>query len=87
MAVMRATLAVRPEDITLGHGAGQVTEGLPVEMCEPMGSETSVVLDLHGQLLRLRVPGMRKLAAGEGVPVTWALEGAHLFDPGSGRHL
>lgn len=83
----RVVLAVRPEHVTLGAHSGYVTNGLCVEMCEPMGSETSVTLDFHGQQLRLREPGLRKLAVGDRYPVTWTLAHAHLFDPETGRHL
>lgn len=85
----RAILAVRPEDISLGGASsgGITTKGMRLELCEPMGAETSVVLDYAGQPLRLRAPGMKSLNSATTHSANWDLTNAHLFDVATGRHL
>jgi len=83
----KAILAVRPEGLSVGAGEGFVTTDHAVELCEPMGSETYVVLNFNGEPVRLRAAGLVKLAAGSNQSITWDLSGAHLFDPASGKHL
>ncbi|WP_238475522.1 ABC transporter ATP-binding protein [Rhodophyticola sp. CCM32] len=85
----RATLAIRPENLSLAaEGAtGTVTGPHSLEFCEPIGSETSMVIDIAGTHVRMREPGLLKLATGSNHNVIWDLAAAHLFDPDSGRHL
>ncbi|WP_316861004.1 ABC transporter ATP-binding protein [uncultured Cohaesibacter sp.] len=83
-----AILAVRPEALRLGdHADGYVTRGHTVELCEPMGAETHIVLDFHGTPVRLRANGLVKLQPGELQSITWDLSCAHLFSIDDGRHL
>lgn len=84
----RAVLGVRPEFISLGASeAGIVTRGHTIEMCEPMGSETSVELSFEGHRLRLRVPGLHHFEPGSTHAITWDFSNAHLFDIDTGTHL
>ena len=79
-----ATLAIRPEFLALGAHGPVVTPDLPAISHEPLGAETSLVLDFHGAPLRLRVPGLHHVAPGARHAVTWDMAGAHLFDAGTG---
>ncbi len=84
----QAILGVRPEFISIGESeAGIVTRGHTIEMCEPMGSETSVELSFENQRLRLRVPGLHHLEPGSTQAITWDFSNAHLFDANTGVHL
>jgi len=84
----RATLAIRPEFLSFEtRDAEMVTDGHPVLLCEPTGSETFVVLDLDGTELRLRVPGLHHLEEGSLQRVGWTLSAAHLFDAATDRRL
>ncbi len=83
----KAILAVRPEGLSVGVGEGFVTTDHSVELCEPMGSETYVVLNFNGEPVRLRAAGLVKLAAGSTQSITWDFKGAHLFHPNTGQHL
>ncbi|CTQ51465.1 ABC transporter ATP-binding protein [Jannaschia donghaensis] len=82
-----ATLAIRPEFLTLGAQGDVVTRNLPAISHEPLGAETSIVLDFHGAPLRMRVPGLHHVAPGARHSVTWDMAGAHLFDAKTGAHL
>jgi multiple sugar transport system ATP-binding protein len=82
-----AILGVRPENLTLSDTGPIVTRGHGVGLCEPMGSETSVVLDFAGAALRMRVPGLAKLSQDSTQSVSWDMSGCHLFDPETGAHL
>ncbi|MFQ8429903.1 ABC transporter ATP-binding protein [Amaricoccus sp. W119] len=87
-APREAILGVRPEFLTIGATeAGIVTSGHVVELCEPMGSETSVELSFSDQSLRLRVPGLHHLETGGEQSITWDFSNAHLFDTDTGAHL
>jgi ABC-type sugar transport system ATPase subunit len=83
----RVILGVRPENLTLGDAGPIVTTNHSVGLCEPMGSETSIMLDFAGFALRMRAPRLVKLAAGSTQSVSWNMTGAHLFDPETGIHL
>ena len=83
----RAILGVRPENLTLGEMGHIVTRDHNVGLCEPMGSETSIVLDFGGSSLRMRAPGLVKLAHDSTQSVSWDLTGCHLFDAQTGAHL
>ena len=83
-----AVLGVRPEFLSIGASeAGVVTTGHLIELCEPMGSETSVELSFGDQRLRLRVPGLHHFEAGSRQSITWNFANAHLFDAETGAHL
>jgi multiple sugar transport system ATP-binding protein len=81
-----AVLALRPEFLLLGQGPS-VTPDLPVEMLEPMGAETLLVLTFNNRPLRLRVPGLHHAPPGHTRSVAWDMSGAHLFDAKTGDHL
>lgn len=77
------TLGVRPGDVVLGQG------GLPatVTLCEVLGEEVILDLDVAGQLLRAKSAGRRRIAEGEKVTVRIAPESLHVFDRASGARV
>ncbi len=81
------TMGLRPEHVrpALG-GEPAVAEGV-VELVEPLGAETLVLLRLGDALMTGRFPPEVKLRPGDRVPVSLALDHAHLFEDDSGRAL
>ena len=76
-------LGVRPSEVVL---AG---EGLPatVTLCEVLGDDVILDLDLGGQLLRAKSPTRKRIAEGERVVVHLDPERLHLFDAVTGARL
>jgi multiple sugar transport system ATP-binding protein len=72
-------VGVRPEHVTLA-ASNQETGSLEVRAVEPLGPETLVHLDAHGQPLVARVHGMPNLRRGDRVGVTLDRARLHLFD-------
>jgi len=82
------TVAIRPERLRLAEGGGEnVIAGLKLDLAEPTGSETFLVLDAAGQPLRLKVGGMADHRPGEALAVEWDPSAAMLFDPVGGARL
>jgi ABC-type sugar transport system ATPase subunit len=77
------TLGIRPSDVALGQ------EGLPatVTLCEVLGEDMIVDLDVGGQLLRAKCPGSRRIPEGERVRARIDAAKLHVFDRASGRRL
>lgn len=84
-----AILAIRPECLFINSDDDKLpkTEGHAIEMFEPMGSETSIVLDFTGHPLRMRETGLKYYEYGGTHSVSWDLSDAHLFDPDTGHRL
>ena len=76
-------LGIRPSEIVLG------AEGAPatVTLCEVLGEDVIMDLDLGGQLLRAKTPGRRRIAEGERVRVHIDAARLHVFDRASGRRI
>ena len=76
-------LGIRPSEIALG------AEGAPatVTLCEVLGEDVIVDLDLGGQLLRAKTPGRQRIAEGERVCVHIDPARLHVFDHASGRRI
>jgi ABC-type sugar transport system ATPase subunit len=76
-------LGIRPSEIALG------AEGAPatVTLCEVLGEDVIVDLDLGGQLLRAKTPGRQRIAEGERVCVHIDPARLHVFDRASGRRI
>jgi ABC-type sugar transport system ATPase subunit len=83
------TVAVRPEKLQLVEPDGHpdTLANLPLDLAEPTGSETFLVLDVAGQPLRLKVPGMLDPKPGQPMAVRWDRRAAKLFDPTTGARL
>jgi ABC-type sugar transport system ATPase subunit len=78
-----ALLGIRPSDVLLG------AEGMPatVTLCEVLGEEVIVDLDLGGRLLRAKSPGRRRIAEGERLHVRLEADRLHVFDRASGKRI
>jgi ABC-type sugar transport system ATPase subunit len=76
-------LGIRPSEVSLG------AEGAPatVTLCEVLGEDVIIDLDLGGQLLRAKTPGRRRIAEGERVRVHIDAARLHVFDRASGRRI
>ena len=76
-------LGVRPSDITLG------SEGIPanVTMRELLGEDVIVDLDVGGLLVRVKVPGHRRVGEGERVHARLDPLKLHVFDRESGKRV
>jgi len=82
------TVAIRPERLRLAETGGEnVIPGLKLDLAEPTGSETFLILDVAGQPLRLKVGGMADHRPGEMLAVEWDPSAAMLFDPIGGARL
>jgi len=75
------TLGVRPEHLTLGHGADATLEGR-VRLTERLGSETMLYVDLGAETeVVVRTDGLSPVKPGDVVPVGLSRRSCHLFDP------
>ena len=84
-----ATVGVRPEDVTLGAGAGAASaeEGLQgrVVLVERLGERTIVYLDTPAGEVRVSLRGVCPHKAGDAVTATFPSAALHLFDAGGAR--
>ena len=73
-------LGIRPGEVTLG------SEGLPVTvtLCEVLGEEIILDLDLGGELLRVRSTGRKRIAEGERLFAHIDPACLHVFDRATG---
>jgi len=83
----RVEVGVRPEDVTTADvpGPGRV-EGR-VQVVEPMGSETLLILEAAGQRVRVRTAGDCAAQPGATLWLSPLLERAVFFDVETGRRL
>ena len=79
----KVTIGVRPEDVLIGTGEDKAM----IRIVEPTGHESIVTLDAGGISFTARIPGDRRLAAGETVPFELRRDKIHVFDQASGRRL
>jgi ABC-type sugar transport system ATPase subunit len=77
------TLGVRPSDVALDGAGAPAT----VTLCELLGEDVIVDLDLGGQPLRAKSPGRTRLAEGAKVHVRIDPAKLHVFDRASGRRI
>jgi ABC-type sugar transport system ATPase subunit len=77
------TLGVRPSDVAL-DGAGFPAT---VTLCELLGEDVIVDLDVGGQLVRAKSPGRTRLAEGAQVEVRIDPAACHVFDRATGRRI
>lgn len=73
-------LGIRPGEVTLGN------EGLPVTvtLCEVLGEEIILDLDLGGEMLRVRSRGRQRIAEGERMFAHIDPARLHVFDRSTG---
>jgi multiple sugar transport system ATP-binding protein len=85
----KAILGVRPEHFSVAHrarteaGTVRGTIHAPVEVVEPTGSETMVVLRLGGREVTARVEPEDAPTVGQQVELSVNMSKACLFDPAS----
>jgi multiple sugar transport system ATP-binding protein len=79
---------IRPEHIAVNAGADwPYSSAVPVEIVEPMGSDTLVWTRLGKQNLTMRVPSERMPEVGDTVTIGFDPMNASLFDAASGARL
>jgi multiple sugar transport system ATP-binding protein len=79
----RVTYGIRPEHLSFS------TDGIPaeIEVVEPMGAETEILVKVGGQTLNLMTHGRASVGPGERVSLAPQPAQAHLFDATSGRRI
>ncbi len=79
----RVVYGIRPEHLALKEGGitGQI------EVVEPMGAETEILVKVGGQILNLMTHGRASVGPGERVSLAPQAAHAHLFDAASGRRI
>jgi multiple sugar transport system ATP-binding protein len=84
----KAVFGIRPEHVGVNTGAGwPFTRTVPVEIVEPMGSDTLIWTRLGAQNLTVRVSSERAPAVGDAVTVGFDPLRASIFDAQSGERL
>ncbi|MCP8937711.1 sn-glycerol-3-phosphate ABC transporter ATP-binding protein UgpC [Alsobacter sp. SYSU M60028] len=83
----RAVMGLRPEHVRPASGGEAATAHGAVELVEPLGAETLVLLRVGDAALTGRFPPEAKLRPGDRVPLSLALEHAHVFEEETGRAL
>jgi multiple sugar transport system ATP-binding protein len=81
----RVVFGLRPEHIAIANGHGGFSA--VVQVVEPTGAETNVVVDMAGCQVTAVFNERRQLRPGERIVLTSLPGLAHLFDAGSGDHL
>ncbi|HTO48838.1 MAG TPA: ABC transporter ATP-binding protein [Burkholderiales bacterium] len=76
-------LGIRPSGVTLGSAGVPAT----VTLCEVLGEDVILDLDLGGLLLRVKNPGRKRIPEGERVLARIDPERLHVFDRASGARL
>ena len=79
----RVTYGIRPEHLGLASSGIAAT----VEVVEPMGAETEVLLRVGDRTFTVMVHGRASVGPGERVFLTPQAAHAHLFDSASGRRI
>jgi ABC-type sugar transport system ATPase subunit len=77
------TLGLRPSELSIGAAGAPAT----VTLCELLGEDVIVDLDLGGQLLRVKTAGRTRIAEGEQVHVRIDPAKLHVFDRASGGRI
>ncbi len=79
-----AEFGIRPEHIEVAEHQGFEVR---VEVVEPTGSETHVVLDMAGEKLVALIRSRMLIAVGDRLSVTFGEDQGHLFEAKTGRRL
>jgi ABC-type sugar transport system ATPase subunit len=77
------TLGIRPSDVAL-QGDGLAAT---VTLCEVLGEDVIIDLELGGQLLRVKSSGISRIAEGERIRARIDQKKIHLFDRATGRRI
>jgi multiple sugar transport system ATP-binding protein len=79
----RVAYGIRPEHLALKEGGitGQI------EVVEPMGAETEILVKVGGQTLNMMTHGRASVGPGERVTLAALPAHAHLFDAATGRRI
>ena len=76
-------LGVRPSEVTLGSDGVAAT----VTLCELLGEDMIVDLDVGGLLLRVKAPGRSRIAEGTQLHARFDASKLHVFDKTSGARV
>ena len=76
---------IRPE--TLGTGEGRATLSGTVDVIEPTGPDTMVIVDVGGQMLTARLGPKERPKPGAPLTLTVDSAAINLFDPASGNRI
>ena len=76
-------LGIRPSEVTLGAEGIAAT----VTLCELLGEDMIVDLDVGGLLVRVKAPGRGRIAEGERVHARFEAQRLHVFDKASGARV
>jgi multiple sugar transport system ATP-binding protein len=79
----RVVYGIRPEHLALQEGG--ITA--QIEVVEPMGAETEILVKVGEQTLNLMTHGRASVGPGERVTLVPQAAHAHLFDAASGRRI
>ena len=86
----RVVLGIRPEDITeaaFGSGKNVHITACDVDVVEPAGADTFVLLSLSGKEVTARLKAETRAAAGESMDFAFNMEKASYFDVESGERI
>ena len=79
--LVRATLGVRPEHLTIGRNEAGLTLDLAVYVAEPLGGETILYGHIgESQTLVVKVAGETQASRGQRISVNVPPGACHLFD-------
>jgi multiple sugar transport system ATP-binding protein len=81
----KVVAGIRPE--TLSAGEGTATLSGKVDVVEPTGPDTMVIVSVGGQLITARLGSRDRPALGETLTVTVDTTAVNLFDPESGQRI
>jgi multiple sugar transport system ATP-binding protein len=82
----RITVGIRPEDLSPGSGGGVNLSGA-VEVVEPLGSDTLLLIQAGGSEIVARVPPQTGVRPGDPLSLAVDVDRLHLFDAATGRSL
>jgi multiple sugar transport system ATP-binding protein len=90
LSAREVVVGIRPEDLRLASDApasyATRLQGV-VDVVEPLGSETYVVLTIAGQTLTARFPPRVTVGSGDAVEVALTPSHLHVFDAQSGENV
>ena len=83
------TIGIRPEHIVTGELAAKapVQMTVPIDLVEPMGSDTLVYATVNGEPFRIRMDGQAVVRAGEDLAIGIEPSRASVFDTKSEDRL
>ena len=79
----RVAYGIRPEHLSIKEGGISAQ----IEVVEPMGAETEILVKVGGQTLTMMTHGRASVGSGERVSLAPQAAQAHLFDAESGRRI